>query len=93
MVEKEELPEGRRTDRRSYLKQLALGDLGVGALLGLKNVPKANAASLTLGADETTNDASSNPARNQHYPNNPLKTLIAHKTTTPSNQLHNLRRQ
>jgi len=56
-----DVPNGKRTDRRSYLKKLVLGLVGAGALLSLRDVPKATAVlpPVYLGGSETTNDAGS----------------------------------
>jgi len=61
MVE-EEPPEGRRTDRKPYLKRLALGLIGAGALLNLKGTSRARGAPahIELGALEGVNNAGSN---------------------------------
>jgi len=60
MVEEDSLKE-KRTDRRSYLKKLALGLIGAGALLSLRDVPKASAVlpPVYLGGNEALNDAGS----------------------------------
>ena len=51
------LLEARKVDRKSYLKAVAAGLVGATALLGLKDVPNANAANtyLTLGDTEVNN--------------------------------------
>ncbi len=49
----EQISNDKRTDRRSYLKKLALGALGIGALLSLRDVPKANAVGVNLDAVNT----------------------------------------
>ena len=55
------LPEGRKTDRKSYLKGLLAGLIGATAISKLKDLPEANAANtyLKLGDIETNNDAGS----------------------------------
>ena len=78
------LLEARKVDRKSYLKAVAAGLVGVTALSNLKDLPEANAnpAYLELGADETVNNAGGSQTGMQSSTSGLLGTLYAHNTST-----------